>query len=83
MNAVPNATAMAYETFALIGVEGLRLAPCEGARSRPDGIVDGNQAGFDWPGKGYGIRPPAPWETPLSIEEVGVALRDIRGTLCD
>lgn len=34
----------------------------------------------NWPGKGHGVRPPSGKETPLSMAEVVVAIRN--GVLC-
>lgn len=60
------------------GNGGLRAPALDGTRSVRVGAVDwfeGSRQGRDWPGKGFGIRPPVEGETPLSSDEVNVALR--------
>jgi hypothetical protein len=40
--------------------------------------VERDKRRLDWPGKGFGIRGPEPWETPLSIAEVKIALEGLK-----
>lgn len=44
---------------------------------RPLDWPAGSRQGRDWPGKGYGIRPPVEGETPLSADEVAVAINEL------
>jgi hypothetical protein len=46
---------------------------------RPLDWPEGSRKGATWPGKGYGIRPPFEGETPLSVDEVAVALNQLFG----
>jgi hypothetical protein len=40
---------------------------------------EGRRESRDWPGKGYGIRPPSDGETPSSVDEVAVAINELFG----
>jgi hypothetical protein len=77
-HAVSNPTAMACSPGAYPCMESIRMAPGAGTGCGPVGTVDRHcgrpEESHTWPGKGYGIRPPMPTETPLSWEEVKVAV---------
>ena len=53
------------------GNGGLRAPALDGTGSLPVRPLDwpaGSRKGRDWPGKGYGIRPPSEGETPSSAD---------------
>ena len=62
------------------GQPGLRPGQSHGTGSLPVRPLDwpaGSRKGRDWPGKGFGIRPPFEGETPLSADEVAVAINEL------
>ena len=77
MNAVHNPTRLAGHDGREPWLQSLRLEPGQGARRGPFGTVAGDRESarirHGWPGKGLGIRPPGPDETPLSRAEVRYA----------
>ena len=60
------------------GFQGARMAPSQGAGRRPIGDVARNKGrtpkGY-WAGSQFGVREPAPAETPLSWDEIMHGLR--------
>ena len=62
------------------GNGGLRAPALDGTGSLPVRPLDwpaGSRKGATWPGKGFGIRPPFEGETPLSADEVAVAINEL------
>ncbi len=75
-------TTHALDRFSAGGrMESLLLAPLAGAAERPErpllGAIGFAQGGDDegWPGQSCGVRPPYPYETRLSFEEVAHGVR--------